>query len=110
MSEHTFDDVPFMYDARRKVATLRGHNRTTGEPLVIELIERRDDDSHTARLGGEDGTVFHLREQDLTFTASSVQIREPAVELYLDPVYLRKFRAFTRGNVPTPDIAGETLP
>lgn len=103
-------DIPFIYDARRKVATLRGTVRTTGERLVLELVERRDDDSHTARLAG--GAEFHLREDDVSFTDSTIHVRTPDgdVEFYVDPVYVRKFKAFTRGNVPTPDVAGETLP
>lgn len=104
--------VPFIYDARRKVATLRGQSRDGGAEIVIELVERHDDDSHTARLFTEAdaGFMFRLTEDDIAFTDSSVRLRLPETEIYLDPVYVRKFKAFTRGNVPTPDVAGETLP
>lgn len=110
MTVTDLSDVPFIFDAKAKVAVLRG---TAGDDkLVFRLVHRHDDDSHTVVVAtdGEDGLVFHLTEDALSFDGDRVRIRIPELELTLDPVYARKFRAFTRGNYPTPDIAGETLP
>jgi len=34
----------------------------------------------------------------------------PDVELRMPPLYVKKLRGFTRGNIPTPDIPGPSLP
>lgn len=110
-TEKDLSTVPFIYDARNKVGVLRGP-AGDGE-LVVRLVERHEDDSHTAVISTEEaeGFSFNLREEDVSFSEDGrVILQLPQVELRVDPVYCRKFKSFTRGNYPTPDVAGKTLP
>lgn len=107
-----FSTIPFIYDARDKVAVLRGPAED-GNEIVVRLVERHDDDSHTAIIStdGAQGLIFHLCEDNVSFDDDGrVILRLPQVELHVDPVYCRKFKSFTRGNYPTPDVAGKSLP
>jgi hypothetical protein len=104
----------FIYDARRKVGTGRAADRD-GQPWLIEFFKRHDDDlmSIVVTGPGENGAKHELTvaEEDFTFTDNTVRIAGvPQMLAFMHPVYLKKMRGFTRGNVPTPDIAGPTLP
>lgn len=99
----------FMYDALRKVAIARG-TAADGQAWIVEIRSRHDDDSMTVVLrdpkGGE--RTLTLTDADFTFGESSVSL--PGIALHMTPLYMKKLRGFTRGNIPTPDIAGPSLP
>jgi hypothetical protein len=99
----------FLYDALRKVAVAHG-TAADGQTWIIEIRSRHDDDSMTVVLrdpkGGE-GTLT-LTEADFVFGESSVTVA--GTTLSMTPLYMKKLRGFTRGNIPTPDIAGPSLP
>jgi len=110
----TYDPLnpEFIYDAKRKVGTGRGKD-ADGNEWVIEFHERHDDDSMTIVVMGPGGFEQRLTatEDDFAFSDNAVRLTQvPRMRLFMHPVYLRKMRGFTRGNVPTPDIAGESLP
>ncbi len=102
----------FIYDAIRKVGTGRARDIDDKEWL-IEFHERLDDDSMRIQVMHPEGHVqkLHITEDDFLFSDNKVRIK--GVEGFvgfMHPVYLRKMRGFTRGNIPTPDVAGPTLP
>lgn len=102
----------FIYDAVRKVGTGRARD-TNDKEWLIEFHGRRDDDSMDVQVILPDGKVQKLlvTEDDFVFTDNKVRIKGvDGFVGFMHPVYLRKMRGFTRGNVPTPDIAGSTLP
>jgi hypothetical protein len=102
----------FMYDAVRKVGTGRAKGRD-GDEWMIEFHGRDSDDRMSIVVFGPDGKRQELQvaEEDFTFTDNTVCIAGvPAMRGFMHPVYLKKMRGFTRGNVPTPDIAGPSLP
>jgi hypothetical protein len=102
----------FIYDAVRKVATGRARDKE-GKPWLIEFHERHDDDRMSIVVQAPDGAQHRLvvAEQDFVFGDNTVSIGGvPQMRVFMHPVYLKKMRGFTRGNVPTPDIAGPTLP
>jgi hypothetical protein len=52
-----------------------------------------------------------VSEDDFTFSDNAVRLSAvPQMQIFMHPVYLRKMRGFTRGNIPTPDVAGSSLP
>jgi hypothetical protein len=102
----------FMYDAKRKVATGRGTD-SDGNEWLIEFLERHEDDRMTIVVKGPKGAEHRatVSEDDFTFSDNTVRVSAvPQMRVFMHPVYVKKMRGFTRGNVPTPDIAGETLP
>jgi hypothetical protein len=102
----------FMYDAKRKVGTGRGKDGA-GKEWIIEFLQRDDDDRMTVLVTGPGGIEKRavVSEDDFTFSDNTVRLSAvPEMRVFMHPVYLRKMRGFTRGNVPTPDIAGESLP
>jgi hypothetical protein len=102
----------FIYDAVRKVGTGRGVD-TDGNAWVIEFHKRHDDDRMSIVVMAPGGKKQELvvAEQDFLFTDNTVSISGvPEMRAFMHPVYLKKMRGFTRGNVPTPDIAGPSLP
>jgi hypothetical protein len=104
----------FIYDAKRKVGTGRAMDKE-GKQWLIEFHKRHDDDRMTiAVIGpGPDGAKRELTvaEEDFIFTDNTVRVAGvPQMVGFMHPVYLKKMRGFTRGNVPTPDIPGNTLP
>jgi hypothetical protein len=102
----------FIYDAVRKVGTGRGVDKA-GKAWMIEFHERHDDDRMSIVVQDADGTKHRLlvAEEDFTFSDNTVSVAGvPQMRVFMHPVYLKKMRGFTRGNVPTPDIAGRSLP
>ncbi|MGD9946530.1 MAG: hypothetical protein AB7L76_18100 [Burkholderiaceae bacterium] len=102
----------FMYDARRKVGTGRATDKDGGA-WIIEFHGRDAEDRMTIRVAAPDGKLTELlvSEDDFAFSDNTVQIAGvPGLRGFMHPVYLKKMRGFTRGNVPTPDLAGSTLP
>jgi hypothetical protein len=102
----------FMYDAKRKVGTGRGIDRQ-GSQWVLEFRERYDDDRMSVLVTGPNGEEHRVTvsEDDFVFTDNAVRLSAvPQMHVFMHPVYLKKMRGFTRGNVPTPDIAGPSLP
>ena len=102
----------FMYDAVRKVGTGRATDKE-GKQWLIEFHGRHDDDRMDVVVKGPDGAQQKLvvGEEDFVFTDNTVSIAGvPQLHAFMHPVYLKKMRGFTRGNVPTPDIAGPSLP
>jgi hypothetical protein len=102
----------FMYDAKRKVGTGRGKD-ADGKEWVLEFHDRDDEDRMTVVVIGPGGVEVRavVTEDDFTFSDNAVRLSAvPQMRVFMHPVYLRKMRGFTRGNVPTPDIAGESLP
>ena len=99
----------FMYDALRKVAVAHGA-AADGRQWTLELRARHDDDSMTVVLRDPTGAerTLTLTEADFTFGESSVSVA--GATLSMTPLYVKKLRGFTRGNIPTPDIAGPSLP
>lgn len=99
----------FIYDALRKVAVAHG-TAADEQTWVIEIRNRHDDDSMTVVLrdpkGGE--RTLTLTDADFTFGDDSVSVA--GTTLSMTPLYMKKLRGFTRGNIPTPDIAGPSLP
>ena len=102
----------FLYDAMRKVAVARGVG-ADGGAWTLTLEDRHDDDSMTLVVRDPAGTTRSLRvtEDDFTFGDGTVALRPaPDVNLKMAPLYVKKLRGFTRGNIPTPDIPGPSLP
>lgn len=102
----------FIYDAKRKVGTGRGTDQAGGQ-WKIEFHKRHDDDRMTIQVFAPDRPARELvvSEDDFLFTDNTVSLRGlPEMRVFMHPVYVKKMRGFTRGNVPTPDIAGPTLP
>jgi hypothetical protein len=102
----------FTYDAVRKVAVARGVD-DDGRAWTLELQERHDDDSMRVVVQPPDGAARPLTvtEDDFTFGEGLVSLRAaPPVRFRMQPLYLKKLRGFTRGNIPTPDVPGPSLP
>jgi hypothetical protein len=99
----------FIYDALRKLAVAHG-TAADGQTWIIEIRSRHDDDSMTVVLRDPRGSerTLMLTEADFAFGDSSVSVA--GTTLSMTPVYMKKLRGFTRGNIPTPDIAGPSLP
>ena len=102
----------FMYDALRKVAVAHG-TAADGQAWILEIRSRHADDSMTVVLrdpkGGE--RTLTLTDADFIFGESNVSLKPvPGIALQMAPLYMKKLRGFTRGNIPTPDIAGPSLP
>jgi hypothetical protein len=52
-----------------------------------------------------------LTDDDFVFGDGRVCLRPmPDSSLTMQPLYMKKLRGFTRGNIPTPDIPGPSLP
>ena len=102
----------FIYDALRKVAVARGTD-AAGHVWTLEFRARHDDDSMLVVVrdpGGEERTLT-LTDDDFVFDEGHVVLqRAPNTTLAMPPLYLKKLRGFTRGNIPTPDIPGPSLP
>jgi hypothetical protein len=102
----------FIYDALRKVAVARGADRT-GQPWMLEFRARHEDDSMTVVVREPGGTeqTLTLTDEDFVFGDGEVCLRPlPETILTMQPLYMKKLRGFTRGNIPTPDIPGPSLP
>jgi hypothetical protein len=102
----------FIYDAIRKVAVARAVG-PGGAAWTLEFHERHADDSMTLVIVAPDGTSRRLvaTEDDFGFIEDGVTLRAlSGLTLRMTPIYLRKLRGFTRGNIPTPDVAGPSLP
>jgi LytS/YehU family sensor histidine kinase len=99
----------FIYDALRKVAVAHG-TTPDGQTCVVEIRSRHDDDSMTVVLRDPNGTerTLTLTEADFAFGDGTVSVA--GTTLSMTPLYMKKLRGFTRGNIPTPDIAGPSLP
>lgn len=104
-------DVPFIYDADRRVGRLSAPGRRGRSRLALELLSREHDDSYNASLQtvGASALEVVLSDEYFSYRDNAVELRLPPLEFFMDPVYVRKFKAFMRGNVPTPDIAGTTI-
>ena len=104
--------VEFIYDAIRKVAVARGTDGA-GQPWTLEFRARHDDDSMTVVVrepGGKERTLT-VTDEDFVFGDGRVSLRPvPDTTLTMQPLYMKKLRGFTRGNIPTPDIPGPSLP
>jgi len=60
--------------------------------------------------GGQDRKLT-LTDDDFVFGDGRVTVRPlPETILTMQPLYMKKLRGFTRGNIPTPDIPGPSLP
>lgn len=101
----------FIYDAAQKKAILWGKTES-GAEVQLELVHRNDDDSHDALLmvGKKEKAKFVLREDEVEYLHGAIRLQQPSVKIVVDNVSAAKFRGFTKGNVPTPDIPSETLP
>ncbi len=102
----------FVYDAARKIAIARGAG-ADGRTWTLEFRDRYDDDSMAVIVCDPTGAPRQLRvsEDDFTFEEGTVRLRPtPDVELRMSLLYVKKLRGFTRGNIPTPDIPGPSLP
>lgn len=102
----------FIYDAKRKVGTGTAMDKD-GQQWLIEFHKRHDDDRMSILVIGPGAEKHELTvaEEDFVFSDNTVRINGvPGLVAFMHPVYLKKMRGFTRGNVPTPDIAGESLP
>ena len=102
----------FIYDAAQKKAILWGKTEN-GAEVRLELIRRNDDDSHDAVLmlgKNENNTNFVLREDEIEYLTGGIRLKQPAVKILVDDVSAAKFRGFTKGNIPTPDIPSDSLP
>ena len=102
----------FIYDALAKVAVARGTD-PAGGAWTLEFRARHDDDSMTVVVrepGGKERTLT-LTDEDFMFGDGRVALRPvPEITLTMQPLYMKKLRGFTRGNIPTPDIPGPSLP
>jgi hypothetical protein len=102
----------FIYDALRKVAVARGTD-SAGQAWTLEFRARHDDDSMTVVVrepGGKTRTLT-VTDEDFVFGDGRVSLRPvPETTLTMQPLYMKKLRGFTRGNIPTPDIPGPSLP
>jgi len=101
----------FIYDAAQKKAILWGKT-DSGVEVQLELVCRNDDDSHDAVLavGKQENRKFVLREDEVEYFNDGIQLKQPAVKIVVDDVSAAKFRGFTKGNIPTPDIPSDSLP
>lgn len=101
----------FIYDAAQKKAILWGKT-DHGVEVQLELIRRNDDDSHDALLmvGKKEKNKFVLREEEVEYLNGGIQLKQPSVKIVVDAVSAAKFRGFTKGNIPTPDIPSDSLP
>lgn len=101
----------FIYDAAQKKAILWGKT-DSGLEAQLELIRRNDDDSHDAVLmvGQKEKSPFVLREDEVEYLHGKIHLKEPAITIVVDAVSAAKFRGFTKGNIPTPDIPSDSLP
>lgn len=100
----------FIYDAAQKKAILWGIT-DNGAEVQLELLRRNEDDSHDALLMvGKNETEFVLRENEVEYLEGSIRLKQPAVKILVDSVSAAKFRGFTKGNIPTPDIPSDSLP
>src|SRR5689334_3104271 len=102
----------FIYDAKRKVGTARGRDKA-GRTWTLEFRERFDDDRMRVGVITPDGKEKEIvvTEDDFVFSDNTVRLAgAPELHVFMHPVYVKKMRGFTRGNVPTPDIAGPSLP
>ena len=102
----------FIYDALRKVAVARGTS-SDGRTWTIEFLDRMADDSMRIVVQDPSGADRPLTAaaDDFVFGDDTVTLRGlPGLALRMDPLYLKKLRGFTRGNIPTPDIPGPSLP
>lgn len=101
----------FIYDAMRKVGTARAIDKA-GKKWVIEFHDRHEDDRMSiVVIGAEESQRLTVGEEDFLFTDNTVRIQGvPQLVAFMHPVYIKKLRGFTRGNIPTPDVAGPTLP
>ena len=102
----------FIYDARRKLGIARGTDKA-GQAWILEFRERFEDDRMRVAVTAPDGQEREivLAEEDFVFSDNAVHV--PALaefRVFMHPVYIKKMRGFTRGNIPTPDIAGPSLP
>jgi hypothetical protein len=102
----------FLYDALRKVAVARGTDRA-GRAWTIEFHGRRPDDSMEVVVvdPSDARTRLTVTEDDFAFGADHVALAPlPDLALRMEPLYLKKLRGFARGNIPTPDVPGPSLP
>lgn len=101
----------FIYDAKEKKAVLCGRARD-GAEMRLELVRRNDDDSHDAvlKVGGQEKKRFGLKEDEVTYSQDRIRLLGPSIEILVDDVSAAKFRGFTKGNIPTPDIPSDSLP
>lgn len=101
----------FIYDAAQKKAILWGKTES-GAEVQLELIRRNDDDSHDAVLavGKQESKEFVLREDEVEYLHGGIELKQPAIKIIIDDVSAAKFRGFTKGNIPTPDIPSDSLP
>jgi hypothetical protein len=100
----------FIYDAAQKKAILWGKTGN-GIEVQLELLRRNDDDSHDALLMvGKKKSRFVLREDEVEYLHGEIQLKQPSVKIVVDGVSAAKFRGFTKGNIPTPDIPSDSLP
>ena len=99
----------FIYDALRKVAVAHGI-AADGQTWVIEIRSRHDDDSMTVVLRDPTGRERTLTLTDADFSFGDGSVSVAGTTLSMTPLYMKKLRGFTRGNIPTPDIAGPSLP
>jgi hypothetical protein len=99
----------FIYDALRKVAVAHG-TAADGQTWILEIRSRQDDDSMTVVLRDPKGSARALTLTDADFTFGEGSVSVAGTTLSMTPLYMKKLRGFTRGNIPTPDIAGPSLP
>jgi hypothetical protein len=109
MSAPATTERQFMYDALRKIATARGAT-ADGKEWTLEFHARHDDDSMTVIMRDPNGAERTLMLIDADFTFGEGSVSVAGVTLSMTPLYMKKLRGFTRGNIPTPDIAGPSLP
>jgi hypothetical protein len=109
MSASAAPATQFIYDALRKVAVAHG-TAADGQTWVLEIRGRHDDDSMTAALRNPNGSERTLTLTDADFVFGEASVSVAGITLSMTPLYMKKLRGFTRGNIPTPDIAGPSLP
>jgi len=83
-----------------------------GTEVRLELVRRNEDDSHDAvlKVGDKEKSRFLLREEEVRYFPDKIQLWDPPMEILVDSVSAAKFRGFTKGNIPTPDIPADSLP
>jgi hypothetical protein len=102
----------FLYDAKRKIGIGYATDKT-GRTWILEFRQRFDDDRMRVAVIAPDGKAQEViaSEDDFLFGDNTVKMSlVPELHGFMHPIYLRKMRGFTRGNIPTPDIAGPSLP